>query len=230
MKVISNLQAKIVALINIDELMPKGGLHLPDAIPLVVQRYGFVTAPSLSDPLQKASDDGFKFAVGKLMVSGQEHAIGDLTIYPDGVVVNAFTTSGAEAFLDDFLSWGSQALGFRATFATVTNRLYLSQLVVEFDYQLSSKLRVFWPFTNAFHEALRNTYSQDFPRAELVSMKFDYDRALAPYAFRALASLVIERRENHRHSEDSIFFSQAPLPNDQHVSLLETFEKSLASL
>lgn len=228
MKVISNLQGKAVALINIDEVLPEQGLHVPDAIPLVVQRYGFVKAPSLSDPLQKARDDGFKFEIGKVTVSGLEHAIQDFVLWPDGLVVTAFTTPGAEAFLDDFLTWGKQALGFRVALTEVTKRLYVSQIVVEFDYSPASKLRSLMPVSNVFHEALQKAYGHDFPPTEIVTMRFDYDHAVAPHAFRNLAQFVIERRENHRFTEGNVFFSQAPLPTEDHIRLLEEFERTLS--
>jgi len=224
MKVISNLLGRTVALLNIDELVPEQGLNVADAIPLVTQRYGFVKAPALSDSIQKVRDEGLKFEIGKLTVSGQEHAIQDFTVWPDGLVVNAFATTSAATFLDDFLTWGKGALGFRVALSEVTKRLYVSQLVVEFAFSPASKLRGLWPISNAFHDALQQTYGHDFPPTEIATMKFDYDHAVAPHALRNVAPFVIERRENHRFTEGNVFFSQAPLPTENHVTLLEAFE------
>lgn len=231
MKVISNLLGRTVALINIDEWLPQQGLDVAKALPLMVERYGFTISPSLSDPAKKFRDDGVKFENGRLITtSGSEHVIEDLTLWPDGLVVNAHTTDGAKAFLDDLLTWGNETLGFRAKFSAVTNRLYVSHLVVEFEASLAAKLRVLWPISKAFHEALQNTYSQDIPRVELTTMRFDYDHAIAPAAFRTVGPFVIERRENHRFENENVFFASAPLSTEDHIKLLQQFESIMAAL
>lgn len=228
MRVKSNLQGRAVVLINLDELLPQQGLHAPDAIPLITMRYGFIQAPSLSDSIQKFREDGFKFEAGKLAPAGQELAIQDFTIWPDGVVVNAYTTQGAETFIDDFLTWGKEMFGFRATPAALTKRIYLSQLVIEFDYSIASKLLTLHPIFNAFNEVLQKTYGEELPPTEITTMRFDYDHAVAPLAFRVLSHFVLERRENHRFAEDNVFFSQAPLRTEDHANLLEDFERLLS--
>lgn len=228
MKINSNLQGRAVALINIDEWLPREGFYLPDALPLVAQRYEFATIPSLSNSITKAKDEGFKFETGKLKLLGEQYYIHDFTIWSDGLVVSANTTDSAEAFLDDLLTWGNQELGFRVLLSMVGKRLYLSQLAIEFDHAPAEKLLTLHPVFAAYNAALQRVYSHEFPPVEISSMKFDYDRAIAPNAFRVLGNFIIERRENHRFTEDNIFFSQAPLTTAEHIKLLEDFERLLS--
>jgi hypothetical protein len=228
MKIRSNVQGRTVALINLDEVLPQQGFHAPDALPLIVQRYGFVVAPNLSDSIHKAREEGFKFETGKLILPNQQHSIHDFTVWSDGFVVNAYTTESGEAFLGDFLTWGSQNLGFRLTLPMITKRLYVNQLVVEFDYAPAGKLMALHPICKAYNEALRRVYGFELPPTESVTLKFDYDHAVAPSAFRTVAPFVVERRENHRFHEDNVFFTQAPLPTADHIKLIEDFERLLS--
>jgi hypothetical protein len=228
MKINSNLLGKVVAFVNIDEVLPQGGTHVPEALSAVIERYAFNIAPSLSDPIQKTRDNGFKFETGRFASSdGNEHLIQEFTIWPDGLVVSGYTTDEAEAFLDDFSQWGRKTLGFRVNLAALNLRAYLSQLVVEFDHSLVRAFSVLQPICTAFDNALRKTYDTEFPSTEPVTIRLDYDHAVAPAAFKVLGPFIVERRENHRFTEDNFFFSQAPLRTEDHLSLLAQFEAIL---
>ena len=230
MKINSNLLGKVVVFVNIDEVVPERNIYVPSALSALSERYTFAFSPTLSDSIESTREKGFKFEQGKFISSeGDERTIQEFTIWPDGFVVGAFTTDDAEAFLDDLLTWGKQTFGLRVGLDALPLRAYLSQIVVEFDHSLVQTLSILQPICNAFDKVLQETYGSAFPTTEPVVVKLDYDHAVAPAAFKILSPFGIERRENHRFTDDNVFFCQAPLRTDDHIKLLEAFESLLKS-
>lgn len=228
MELKSYLLGRIVVFASVDEILPEQGIHVPDILPAITQKYNFAFSPTLLDSIEATRDKGFKFEAGKLASPhGEEWPIQDFTIWPDGLSVGAYTTESAEAFLRDLLAWGGQTFGLRSTLDALPMRAYKSQLSVEFNHSLSHTLQVLQPMCAAFNDSLRRTYKSEFPPTEPITVKIGYDNAIAPAAFKIFAPLMIERRENHRFADDNVFFCEAPLPTQEHIKLLEQFEAIL---
>lgn len=228
MRIESDLLGRIAVFVNIDEVVPERGIYAPDLLPAIAERYNFAFSPTLLDSIEATREKGFKFETGKLALSGgEERTIQDFTIWPDGLVVGAHTTDDAEAFLNDLSNWGKLSFGLRLNLDALLSRAYKSQLVVEFDRSLADRLSILKPICTAFNDALQRTYKSSFPPTEPITLRLDYDHAVAPAAFKILAAFVIERRENHRFDADNVFFCEAPLATQEHIKLLEGFEQSL---
>lgn len=227
MQVVSTQLGRLVFILNIDELLPQSGIDVPEALSMVTERYGFASSPTLQDSIQKAREQGFPFKVGKFVSKeGSKKNIQDFTIWNDGLVVNAYTTDDAEAFIDDFFSWGTEALGLRVNPSLNRIRAYLSEVVVGFDCSVDLAVRRFEAISTTIQETLKRTYENDFPLIQISSIGFDYDRSKALNAISALASFRLDRRVNHPYT-DNVYFSQAPLRTEDHLHILESVETLL---
>lgn len=228
MKVKSYVLGEVAVFVNADELLPQDTIDMATSLAAMTQRYGFVSSPKPSDPVEKIRERGLRFEKGRFGQKGDERNIQDFALWSDGLLVTAFKTDDAEAFLEDCLTWGQKHLGLRRTLGDLPLRKYNSQVVVEFDERLTRMLTSFEPICDAYNEMLRRTYNGEFPKTQVESIAINYDHAVAPTAFNTLTPFIIEQRENHRHT-DSVFFSSAPLRTPDHIQLLETFERLLSS-
>jgi hypothetical protein len=229
MKVISMLLGRFAVVVNLDEVLPEGGLDPLQAIMDIKEEYGFAVSPQGPEVLQKMPYDGLKFGHGRFRLGkDQERRIREFTIWNDGLLADAYDTSDAEAFLDDFLKWGAESLHLRASLERLQLRHFTSELVVEFDYSPSEKLVQLQSVTGAFDESLQVTYGVGLPGSSITAIHFDYDHAEAPSGFNRLVPFTVSRRRNHRHAKDNAFFSQAPLTSQRHIELLESLESALS--
>ena len=228
MNVKSYVLGEVAVFVNADELLPQRTIDMPASLAALAQQYRFAVSPQPSDPVEKIRDRGLRFEKGRFKLKGDEKNIQDFALWSDGLLVTAFTTDDAEAFLEDCLTWGKEQLGLRLTLSDLRLRKYRSQVVVESDQALTRMATSFDSICNAYNLLLRTTYDQEFPKTQVESITMNFDRAVAPAAFQNFSPFVIEKRENHRHT-DNVFFSSAPLRTPDHVQLLETFERLLSS-
>lgn len=74
--------------------------YYPDLIPKIKERYQFAVAPKAEDLVPSDPPKGAEFKIGKLEVEGRTIVINVLTVFTDGVVVDATTsTEDADAFM-----------------------------------------------------------------------------------------------------------------------------------
>jgi hypothetical protein len=193
--------------------------YLPDLVQLIKARYSFVSVPSDADLVPSDPPKGAEFKLGKLVVEGRVVVFDRVTIFSDGVVVDAASsTSDADLFLDDLAEWARSIL---PQVELVGPRYYLSQLEVHLDSALEEPVPVFKPVGEKVSSLLQ-TYGISVPRYEVASVHWHCDQLgknpPQPAAF------FIERRANIPYNE-SVWFAQAPLRTEDHKTMLEEFER-----
>src|SRR3989449_10526356 len=107
---------------------------------LIVERYGYTYVTSGSTPLEQIQKDGFKFQMGKVQSSNRMFVIEELSIFNDGIVVAGKTTDAAEAFIAYLTQWAKDSHGFRIDETLWKKKLFLSEMTVQFDTQISVDL------------------------------------------------------------------------------------------
>lgn len=190
-----------------------GQLFLPKVVLAILNRYEFQTAPSGAAVLE----DKLQFRHGVY----SDIAIGDMTIYPDGIVVQSSTdTYLLEGFLDDLFQWVNAEFGLKETGIPPRERHFESALVFASDYDLNKAL-------NKYTKIMRslNQYQEQYG---LKKFHFDaFGIAFAPdqtkYTGHRPASFTVARRVGVPHGA-GIFYSVAPLKTSDHLSILETLE------
>lgn len=199
----------------------RGFGYLPDAVSAVVERYKFVEFPTQpheflpADPNQPIS-----FRHGKIEVEGRTVVIAQLQVYQMGLVVHTdTTTTDSDRIADDILDWASSH--FEIIFESIRPIGHLSQLEVQFEKRIAE----FFPALKAIGSGMSKGLD-DFwefrPSYELTSLIFSFDPTKYPSP--APSFFKIEPRVNVAF-EENIYFSEAPLSTDNHVTLLERFER-----
>lgn len=190
----------------------------PDVIKEIGAKYEFTVVPKPED-LWRADHNKAEFKHGRLGTR-----IVDFTLFHDGFVVDSSTsTDEAELFLNDLMEW---LKGKNPALERAGKPFYLSQLEVHLN------LGGFGRLLDAFGREV----FQQLAKYELLGVK--------PYALSTLqlaqdpvgkaggpnlSVFSIDRRLNVPY-EDNIFFAQAPLRTNDHISLLQTLEGVLAAL
>ena len=229
MRILSRRTGRILLFMNLDELIPIGSVYMPDALPLLIERYSFSLPPNLSTPWNQVLEQGLKFELGKFKGhDNEENLIEDLTVYNNGIVVTAESTDISQAFIDDLFEWGPEAIGLRVAKSAFALKAFLSEIVVEFNSSVDRALTRLTTLLDSFRSSLKRNYDAEFPAISVAALRLDYERAVTPLAFQNLAVFNVERRLNHRFTEN-VYLCQAPLPTGDHIKILEQLEVLLTA-
>src|SRR5262245_1582787 len=129
MKIVTTDAGRILDLIPLEELRPRGGVYLPDLVSGIVSRYGFTSLPR---DLNEAQRGGAKCEFGKFKLPDGPVAVKELALYSDGVICEAYNTDIAEMVLDDFFEWATATFKLQERRGPI-RRTYTSGIVCEFD-------------------------------------------------------------------------------------------------
>jgi hypothetical protein len=178
-----------------------------------VKQYSFLKFPS-AEELQK---DAQTFAVGKF----RDVQINELNVYSDGIIVSGrCDTKVLEAFLGDLFGWMKADYGYEQTTIIEPEMHFESNLVVRANKDLTAALSPPKRVTSLIEQTLtRFTDAQYLP----TSTSFETDSVglktrRRPYRF------SFERRLGMPFAKN-VFYSQAPLRTDDHLSLLAGLEE-----
>lgn len=210
--------ARFVAFFELIDLDPRGRLHYPDFYPSVVQHFNFQQFPRKTEEfdLQK----GIELADGKW----EKGLISRVVIYGGGIVVETrSSTDDSEKLLDEFLMWAKEKFGLQYYPGMIKRKAYVSSLTFYSDAPLLSPLSS--PFsklaervTGALGDVLGEKIS--YEPASLLIHNDQTTRKLSPAAF------SIQRRLDIPFT-DKKYYSDAPLPTDTHLKILEEFEADI---
>jgi hypothetical protein len=200
------------------ELNPRGSLILSSLIVGLAALYSFDLSPGEDDELD--TDKGIVFERG----AWEDVAIEKLTIYSDGIIVDTrSSTTDSEKIFEESLEWASEAFGLTYQPEMVTKRIYISEVVVRAEKPLNALNPGLEAFSREISKSFK-TFTGIDVNHELSNVGFHYDASemktpIAPFKF--------ERLEDAPHSLNK-YFSVAPLPTEEHLRLLEEFEKLLS--
>jgi hypothetical protein len=194
---------------------PSGQLHLPTAVSALVDRYGFLGMPELSDLLE---GDIYHFRHGSYETSAF-----DLSIYNDGLILkSASDTTFLERILHDLLEWATSSLGLARNEIPPRQTFFESSLVVAMEIEQKSPLlkKVLGQLAK-YQEA----YGLGEPKFDFAGISLAVDNLA--YVGRKPAPFTLSRRVNVPFGS-SIYHSNAPLKTSDHLALLTSIEKAMA--
>lgn len=220
MNLVSTDIGQVVQLFSLDEIRPATrGIYTPNLFDSLATRYGFLAKP---DNISEALKLGAKFQQGRININGDEIAVGELSLYNDGVIVTTRNTKDSNAVLDEFLHWVTTSFTLREP-QTKIPRTFFSSVVVDFESDLDLAFLDFERSMRHYNRLLKSLYGWDLPvMASRVTFNID-PMTLPPQRH---ANFIIERRGGVPY-EANRYFSSAPLPTDAHLELLEIFEREL---
>lgn len=212
------LLARVLAFVELYDLLPAAGIFFPDFVQKLVKQYSFQTFPKTAEDFDLKK--GVQFLDGK---------IGDMVILKLGiwdsllVIETRSNTTVSKKILEDMLSWGVTELGLSYKVGMIKRFAYISDVTFYSDA----------PLLVLASPALANLAAQtgkelsqiwnDPITYETTDLKVGHDTTSRKVG---IAPFTISRRAETAFSENK-YFSEAPLPTDVHWKLLETFEAEL---
>jgi hypothetical protein len=212
------LLARVLLFIESLDLNPQGKTYYPDLVEGIVEKCRFMKFP------QKLED--FDESKGVEFVGGRW---GDVTIEAFKIFNNGLqldtrvSTSESERVLREALAWASSNYGIIYHPKMVARRLYVSNLTFHTDVPILGTADS--PVSRLAHRA----------QVAMAEMRGD-DTRWAPTILTMNSDIwprkplhapfTIQRRAEAAFGENK-YYSEAPLPTDFHISLLEEFEKDV---
>jgi hypothetical protein len=216
MELASILLARAMAWIEPIDLNPKGAVFYPELVKALVTRYNFHKFPQKPEEFDEGK--GVIFAMGRLGNS----TIEQLIIYTYGIVLDTrVSTQESKRLLEEAFQWGSRELGLVYNPSMVKRWQYTSQVTFRTNTRLGAH-SAFQKLADKVTKAVTETMGENLDY-ELANASIDYDQLTRKHP---LGRFSIQRRDNTPFSENK-YYSDAPLPTDVHIRLLEEFEADL---
>lgn len=195
--------------------------YLPDAMKLLVERYGFVGLPATREEIFPSdASKGVIFRHGKCTLADRVIVIEYLQIFPNGLLIaTQKDTADADLVVEDVLNWAASTFNFQ--YEPIRPSIaHNSQLEVRFDKSLPQLLPVLSSVGDAISSRL-DDFFETKPRYEFMTLNFYFDKTkvppLAPSVFR------LDRREGVPFDQE-VYWSEAPLSTRHHIEVLTEFE------
>jgi hypothetical protein len=207
------LMARVIAFFEVAEINPPGGFFFPELTKELVERFNFQKYPKTFE--EWTSEKGSQFFFGRL----GKIAVDNVTLFNNGIQVDTHSgTNDSKKILLDTLEWASTKFGFSYKPELIRRWAYLSGLTFETQVQILSTPALDNLATRT-SRALSEVAGE--PMVYMAtSQTVGHDPLVKKYG---RASFSIQRRIDVPFS-DNKYFSEAPLPSDVHISLLEQFE------
>lgn len=220
MKILFVGLARSIWLFDISMFNPKG-LSFQPALAEIGKRYQFAKVPASIVDFDERK--GLPFKAGTFINSKGTPVMVSFTIYGDGFVAETFSsTDDATEFLVDVTSWLSASFGF--VVPTKIKKAWVSQIDFESDaplINLNPKLEKIIVFLQS-RVKRPDGKSENFGVGGLHFWTEDFNKPGAPTAVKFERKLDAPFSDNH-------YFSQAPLPTNDHKDLLAEMEQLLKS-
>ena len=213
MKLLSVGLARALWFMDTNELNPGGKDIFTHLFPSLVEDYKFKTYPKQGDDLS----EGMKFTLGEWVREDGTVLVLNLTIFKDGIAADTWSsTRDSEEFLKTALEGLSQ-LGFAYDPEIVRRKAYVSQVNIKCSRPLSALNPGLAEFASRLSSAVGGT---EFDMAA-IELWPDQAPALKP------ANFSFQRKIGEPSNSDR-YWSQAALPTDRHLELLEELEALLS--
>jgi hypothetical protein len=217
MELLSVLQARALAWVEPAELNPRAAVFFPDLVQALVARYNFQKFPQKPEDFDEAK--GVTFGAGRLGNS----VIDQVIIYTYGLVIDTrSSTQESKRLLEEALLWASTELGLVYKPSMIKRWQYASQVIFRSDVPLTDVSPPIQGMARKLTARIAENMGERLSY-ELTALVVDYDQLARKHP---LGRFSIQRRENTPFSENK-YFSEAPLPTDDHIALLEQFEADL---
>lgn len=218
MKLISYDAGTFVGLFSLEAHVPLRFTGQRAMLELIGSLYQFSHRPALTASLDELQQKGFEFQNGELEIDGAVVSVRRLSIHNDGIVLVAPTTDDAEKVFDHLQSWLKSEGAFREV---PVSRIYLSELVVDFDHSPAKLMRNYEKL-----QAIATKHMSDdnrpFKKAGLSQISIEFASETGNYP-----RFTIERRTGSGLDQDR-FYCAAPLKTGHHIEALEALEKLAA--
>ncbi len=218
MELTSVLLARALAWVEPSDLNPRGAVFYPDLVKALVARYNFQKFPEKFEDFDESK--GVAFGVGRL----GDTVIDQLVIYTYGIMLDTrSSTQESRRLLEEAFEWGRREQAFAYKPGMVRRWQYASQVTFRSTAPMTGANSAVGKLAAAVAKGVVDVMGEHL-RYDLTFLTVDYDQLTRKHP---LGRFSIQRRDNTPFSENK-YFSDAPLPTDLHIQLLEQFEKDLS--
>ena len=219
MELTAILLSRVLGFFETVDLSPRGSLFFPEVVKGLVQQCTFQKFPRTFE--EWSSTDAAEFLAGKW----DETVIDKLIVYNNGLLVETRAgTTESKRILEEILAWARDKFGIVYGPNTIREWAYVDGLIFRSDVPL---------LTTGPIERLANVVTTEISKIighetvyQPVGVTLGHDQLLRKYA-RAL--FTIQRRVEIPLS-DNKYYSEAPLPTETHLAILEQYEKDVAEM
>jgi len=206
--------ARALGYIETFDLNPRGQVFFPDIVQEIAQHYNFHKSPKTLEEFDDSK--GVEFLEGK--IGGR--VIQKFTIWNTLLVVETrSSTADSKQILEEMLEWGAAKFGLNYHRGMIRRFAYISNLTFYSDVPLLSVSPALTKLAKKTTQALSEIWQEPI-QYEPVNFVVGHDPMARKYP---IAPFSITRRAESKFSENK-YFSEAPLPTDTHLALLEEFE------
>jgi len=217
MQLASVIRARVYALIQVEDLNPRGRVYYPDIAEALVARYEFKKYPTKIEDFDESK--GIEFADGR----AHDVVIDKVVILSSGIYVDTRDdTDASDAILHDALEWLASDFGLTYKPEMISRRAYISELTFHSDAPLLYVHPVLQELCRVASSEVAHNFGQPLTY-EPAAINLMYDKlqtAVGPAAF------TVQRREGVPFSENK-YYSSSPLKTAIHLKLLEMYEQAV---
>jgi hypothetical protein len=211
--------ARVLAYVESFDLNPRGKLYFPDVVQALVERYNFQKFPQTLEEYDESK--GVEFHEGR---AGNK-VIQKFVIWNTLLVLETrSSTTDSKQILDEMLIWGVEKFGLTYKSDMIKHYAYISDLSFYSDVPLLSLNPALTSLATRTSQALSEIWQEPI-HYDTVNLQVGHDPMVRKYG---VAPFSITRRAEAKFSENK-YFSEAPLPTDIHIRLLEQYESDMSS-
>lgn len=212
--------SRVLAFIDAVDLSPKGDVNFQDLAKEIAKHYRFQKFPQTLE--EHDLGKGIEFLNGR---SGKR-TITKFVIWPNALVLETHsTTDESKELIEELLKWGTERFGLAYQAGMIKHYAYLSDLSFYSDAPLLYVSPLLENIAAKTSKALSEIWEEQI-HYEPIELKTGHDPLARKWG---IAPFQITRRAEHKFS-DNKYFSEAPLPTDMHISLLEEYEAGIKQL
>jgi len=211
------LLARVFGFVDMNDLNPRGKIYLHEIVPTVVEEFQFQSYPQKREEFDE--NKGVVFLLGKWAGINIEK----LTIYGNGLMIDTrSSTDDSSRLLEELLTWAAQQFGTEYKQGMISKRRYLSQLTFYSNAPLLVPATAISRLSERVSQSVKSILGDSLPYLpNRLDLHFDHSEENRP-----IAPFTIQRRGQAAFSENK-YFSEAPMPTNQHWELLQAYETDL---
>ena len=218
MKVAAILLARTLAFVETADINPRGQVFFPDLTNELVKRYNFQVFPQTPDQFDQQK--GVVFRAGRF----NDKTIESFTIFDSLLVLETRSnTSDSKEIIEEMLEWGNKTFGLNYEPKMIRHWAYVSDITFHSDFPLLAAANTSLSRLAQKTSEAVSTIWRERVDYEPNSLAINHDPLKR---LTGIAALTISYRANVPFSENK-YFSEAPLPTDQHIKLLKEFEEDV---
>jgi len=218
MKLSAIVLARVLAYVESADLNPRGKIYFPDIVQALVERYRFQKFPQTIEEFNESK--GVEFHQGKI----GNKVIEKFVVWDTLLVLETRSgTDDSKAILEELLEWGAGKFGLSYKPEVIKHFAYISDLTFYSDAPLLVVNPALSNVATKASAALTEIWHEPI-HYETVNLQIGHDPTARKYG---IAPFSISRRAEAKLSENK-YFSEAPLPTDTHIRLLEQYEAEIS--